>query len=54
MEKRIKYHRPIIISENIYDVEAGGISLFGRCMCNPPPNWDGYFSSLPQSSVQTN
>ena len=53
MEK-IKYHKPVIEKENIYDVEAGGITLFSRCWCNPPESWGGQVSSLPQKQAQTN
>lgn len=32
----MKYHTPKIVSENIYDVKAGGISIFAVCYCDYP------------------
>ena len=34
--KKIKYHKPQIDSENLFNAQMGGIGLFYQCFCNAP------------------
>jgi len=54
MNNKIQYHTPIITNENLFDVEAGGISLFARCWCiNDENGWEGSYSSWPNGKTET-
>ena len=48
-----QYKKPEIISENLFDVEAGGVVLFGRCWCiNNGDGWDGTYSTWPNGKTE--
>ena len=32
--KTVKYNKPVVTSEKLFDVQLGGISLFARCYCD--------------------
>ncbi len=52
MEEK-NYSKPVIISENLFDVEAGGLSLFARCWCiNDGAGWDGSYSTWPNGKTE--
>lgn len=39
-----EYHKPIIETEQLFDVVAGDFSLFGRCWGLTSPTPDGSYS----------
>ena len=56
MDNQIKYHKPVIIDENLFDVEAGGISLFSRCWCindGSGAGFEGSPSTWPNGKTET-
>ncbi len=52
VSKKPEYKKPAIISENLYDVEAGGLTILGRCWCiNDGAGWDGTYSTWPNGKT---